>query len=107
MTRATSAARPIRSRSPTGVSPPRRPDGSALADGGKPGEDPRWVSNDEADEGLLQAYRAGDVRAFARRVVRDEKPVWNFLRRFVADAATAEDLLQEVFLRVVKSADEW
>jgi RNA polymerase sigma-70 factor (ECF subfamily) len=65
------------------------------------------VANDEADEVLLQAYRAGDVRAFERLVARHEKPVWNFIRRFVADAATAEDLLQEVFLRVVKSADEW
>jgi RNA polymerase sigma-70 factor, ECF subfamily len=33
--------------------------------------------------------------------------VWNFIRRFVRDPTTAEDLLQEVFLRVVKSADEW
>ena len=65
------------------------------------------MSTDEADEVLLQAYRAGDVRAFERLVARHEKPVWNFIRRFVADAATAEDLLQEVFLRVVKSADEW
>jgi RNA polymerase sigma-70 factor (ECF subfamily) len=65
------------------------------------------VSNDEADEVLLEAYRAGDVRAFERLVARHEKPIWNFLRRFVSDAATAEDLLQEVFLRVVKSADEW
>ena len=65
------------------------------------------MANDEADEVLLQAYRAGDVRAFERLVARYEKPMWNFLRRFVADAATAEDLLQEVFLRVVKSADEW
>jgi RNA polymerase sigma-70 factor (ECF subfamily) len=65
------------------------------------------VSNDEADEVLLQAYRAGDVRAFERLVARHEKPVWNFIRRFVRDATTAEDLLQEVFLRVVKSADEW
>jgi len=65
------------------------------------------VANDEADEVLLQAYRAGDVQAFERLVARYEKPIWNFLRRFVADAATAEDLLQEVFLRVVKSADEW
>jgi len=65
------------------------------------------VSNDEADEVLLKAYRAGDVRAFERLVARHEKPVWNFIRRFVRDATTAEDLLQEVFLRVVKSADEW
>jgi RNA polymerase sigma-70 factor (ECF subfamily) len=47
------------------------------------------VSSDEADEVLLQAYRAGDVRAFERLVARHEKPVWNFIRRFV------------------KSADEW
>ena len=65
------------------------------------------MSNDEADEALLQAYRAGDMRAFERLVARHEKPVWNFLRRFVRDTTTAEDLLQEVFLRVVKSADEW
>ena len=61
------------------------------------------MSNDEADEVLLQAYRAGDMRAFERLVARHEKPVWNFIRRFVRDATTAEDLLQEVFLRVVKS----
>jgi RNA polymerase sigma-70 factor, ECF subfamily len=65
------------------------------------------VSKDEADEVLLLAYRAGDVRAFERLVARHEKPVWNFIRRFVRDPTTAEDLLQEVFLRVVKSADEW
>jgi RNA polymerase sigma-70 factor (ECF subfamily) len=65
----------------------------------------------ESDEALLMAYRAGDARAFERLVARHEKPVWNFLRRFVANAATAEDLLQEVFLRVIKSAhaeeSEW
>ena len=61
----------------------------------------------ESDEALMSAYRAGDARAFERLVARHEKRVWNFLRRFVRDATTAEDLLQEVFLRVIKSADEW
>ena len=61
----------------------------------------------ESDEALMSAYRAGDVRAFELLVARHEKPIWSFLRRSVRDAATAEDLLQEVFLRVVKSADEW
>ena len=55
----------------------------------------------------MAAYRAGDVRAFERLLARHAQPVWNFLRRFVADAGTAEDLLQEVFLRVVKGAEEW
>ena len=55
----------------------------------------------------MSAYQAGDVRAFELLVARHEKPVWNFLRRFTRDATAAEDLLQEVFLRVVKSAADW
>lgn len=65
------------------------------------------MQNDEADETLLAAFRAGDVEAFDRLVARYERPVWNFLRRFVGDAATAEDLLQEVFLRVLDGARAW
>jgi RNA polymerase sigma-70 factor (ECF subfamily) len=59
------------------------------------------------DEALMAAYQKGDVAAFAELVTRHEKRLWNFVRRFVADSATAEDLLQEVFLRIVKSAAEW
>ncbi len=55
----------------------------------------------------MAAYQKGDVAAFAELVSRHEKRLWNFVRRFVADSATAEDLLQEVFLRVVRSAGEW
>src|SRR4029078_1434764 len=82
----------------------RPPAGSALADGGSASED---GGVGESDEALMSAYRAGDVRAVELLVARHEKPIWSFLRRSVRDAATAEDLLQEVFLRVVKSADEW
>jgi RNA polymerase sigma-70 factor (ECF subfamily) len=59
------------------------------------------------DEALMAAYQKGDVAAFGELVARHEKRLWNFLRRFVRDKATAEDLLQEVFLRVVKSAVQW
>jgi RNA polymerase sigma-70 factor, ECF subfamily len=59
------------------------------------------------DEALMAAYQQGDVAAFAELVARHEKRLWSFVRRFVADSATAEDLLQEVFLRIVKSATEW
>ncbi len=55
----------------------------------------------------MAAYQDGDLGAFAELVSRHEKRLWGFLRRFVADKAAAEDLLQEVFLRVVKSAPEW
>ena len=55
----------------------------------------------------MARYQQGEVAAFAELVSRHEKRLWNFVRRFVADAETAEDLLQEVFLRVVKGTAEW
>ena len=55
----------------------------------------------------MALYQQGDVAAFAELVARHEKRLWNFVRRFVADSATAEDLLQEIFLRVVRNAAEW
>jgi RNA polymerase sigma-70 factor (ECF subfamily) len=61
----------------------------------------------DTDEELMRAYRAGDVRAFERLLARHERPVWRFLRRSVGDPVLAQDLLQEVFLRVVKGRDEW
>jgi len=64
------------------------------------------VDGDLSDEQLLAAYRGGDVRAFEKLLARYEKPIWSFLRRFVRDAEAAEDLLQEVFLRVVRDAQE-
>ena len=64
------------------------------------------MDGDASDEQLLTAYRGGDVRAFERLLARYEKPIWSFLRRFVRDAEAAEDLLQEVFLRVVRDAQE-
>jgi RNA polymerase sigma-70 factor, ECF subfamily len=59
------------------------------------------------DEALMARYQQGDVAAFTELVLRHEKRLWNFVRRFVTDAATAEDLLQEIFLRVVRNAAEW
>jgi RNA polymerase sigma-70 factor (ECF subfamily) len=55
----------------------------------------------------MLAYQAGDVAAFDQLMLRNERRVWAFVRRFVLDGATADDLLQEVFLRVVRGAVEW
>jgi RNA polymerase sigma-70 factor (ECF subfamily) len=56
------------------------------------------------DEALMTRYRDGDVRAFEQLLRRHKKAVFNFLWRQVGDRAAAEELLQEVFLRVIKSA---
>ncbi len=62
---------------------------------------------DDSDESLMFRYRDGDVRAFELLVTRHRKAVYNFIVRFVRDAAQAEDVLQETFLRVIKSADAY
>lgn len=56
---------------------------------------------------MIAYQKHGDLAAFEELVVRHERPLWNYLRRFVRDPATAEDLLQETFLRVVKGAAGW
>ncbi|HVV17181.1 MAG TPA: RNA polymerase sigma factor [Polyangia bacterium] len=64
------------------------------------------VDGPRSDEQLLAAYRAGEVAAFEALLDRYEKPIWGYLRRFVRHDEVAEDLLQEVFLRVVRDAQE-
>jgi RNA polymerase sigma-70 factor (ECF subfamily) len=63
--------------------------------------------SDETDEQLMYAYREGNPLAFELLLARHERKVWNFLRRSVGDPTLAEDLLQEVFLRVIKAHAEW
>jgi RNA polymerase sigma-70 factor (ECF subfamily) len=65
------------------------------------------VARDDSDEGLMLAYRDGDVRAFEVLVTRHRKPIYNFIFRFVRDAAQAEDVMQETFLRVIKGAEAY
>jgi RNA polymerase sigma-70 factor, ECF subfamily len=64
------------------------------------------VDGSPSDEQLLAAYRGGEVAAFEALLNRYEKPIWTYLRRFVRRDEVAEDLLQEVFLRVVRDAQE-
>ncbi len=61
----------------------------------------------EADEDLMVKYQAGEVRAFEILLTRHRRPVYNFVLRFVGDKETAEDLLQETFMRVIKGADAY
>ena len=49
-------------------------------------------------------YQVGDVAAFETLLSRHEGPVYGFLLRSTRDRTKAEDLVQEVFLRVIKGA---
>jgi RNA polymerase sigma-70 factor (ECF subfamily) len=57
-----------------------------------------------SDEELMEAFQRGDTHAFERLLKKHRKPVFNFIHRQVNHEATAEDLMQEVFLRVIKGA---
>jgi RNA polymerase sigma-70 factor (ECF subfamily) len=63
-------------------------------------------ASDEAatDLVLLTAFAGGDAQAFAQLYARHERPVYRFLRRSLQDGAAAEDLLQEVWLAVMRNA---
>jgi RNA polymerase sigma-70 factor (ECF subfamily) len=52
---------------------------------------------------LIKACREGDEGAFNLLVWRWEKPLYNFIWKYTGDAALAEDLVQETFLRVLGS----
>ena len=64
---------------------------------------------DEPDEDvrLMLAFSAGDVHAFDRLFERWSAPLLRYLERMLRDAACAEELVQEVFLRVHRARDRY
>jgi RNA polymerase sigma-70 factor (ECF subfamily) len=54
----------------------------------------------QPDFGLLRKAQRGDEQAFSAIVRTYEQPVYNYVLRLVGDRSLAEDLTQEVFLRV-------
>lgn len=57
-----------------------------------------------SDETLLAAFAAGNAGAFAALYARHERPIFRFLRRSLGNDAAAEDLLQDVWLAVMRNA---
>jgi RNA polymerase sigma-70 factor (ECF subfamily) len=58
------------------------------------------LSLQQPDLGVLRKAQRGDERAFSLLVRAYETPVFNYVLRLVGDRSLAEDLTQEVFLRV-------
>jgi len=57
---------------------------------------------EDADKLLVARTLAGDDDAFAELLTRYRKPVLNFIYRLVGDAAEAEDVAQDVFVRAYR-----
>lgn len=60
-----------------------------------------------SDEVLLGRFNEGQVEAFEELLARYRRPVFNFVLRSVRDGSRAEEILQDVFLRVVQRSGEF
>ncbi|HEX5101734.1 MAG TPA: RNA polymerase sigma factor [Polyangiaceae bacterium] len=65
------------------------------------------VPGDASDETLMVRYQRGDRGAFTLLVRRHHRPLYNFVLRQLRHQSLAEEITQEVFLRVVQSANEY
>jgi RNA polymerase sigma-70 factor, ECF subfamily len=63
------------------------------------------VGRDESD--LLAALRAGDEAAFSRLVTEWSRPMITLARGYVSTAASAEEVVQETWLAVIKGLDRF
>lgn len=61
----------------------------------------------DPDASLMLRAKRGDMDAFAELVDKYKQPVTNFIGRMLKDATEAEDLAQNVFLQVYKSAHRY
>ncbi len=64
-------------------------------------DDPR------SDEELMVAFRNGEGRAFAPLVQRYQRGLFNFILRSVQNRSRAEEMLQDVFMKVVKAKNRY
>lgn len=63
--------------------------------------------SEQEDEALMVLYAQGEVRAFEELMRRHERALFNFILRSTKRADVAEELLQEVFLRVIRAAADY
>ena len=87
-------------------------DRGLLAIGGAPSRQQVGAEATVPSEGLSDAdvmlrAKAGDETAFDYLVQKYRRPMLNFMYRMAHNAAVAEDLAQEVFLRVYRSRESY
>lgn len=63
--------------------------------------------SDPCDGALLAAYRDGDVDAFEVLLGRYRGPLFNFVLRSVRDRGRAEELYQDVWMKVIERCDDF
>jgi RNA polymerase sigma-70 factor (ECF subfamily) len=87
-------------------------DRGLLAMAGTPSQADANIGADQSSEGLSDAQvmlrvKAGDESAFDYLVQKYRRPMLGFMYRMAHNSAVAEDLAQEVFLRVYRSRENY
>ena len=62
---------------------------------------------DDIDTSLMVRAAGGDLAAFEELVRRNQGGAWALAWRFLGDAAEAQDIVQEAFLRIYKAAPRY
>jgi RNA polymerase sigma-70 factor (ECF subfamily) len=61
----------------------------------------------QSDEYLILEFQRGSGEAFDELFARYREPIYGFFRRRLSDPQRAEDLTQETFLAVIRSANRY
>ncbi len=67
----------------------------------------RYGLGEQSDVEILAEVSAGDIDAYGKIVLRYQGRLYNFVFRFVGDRETAEDIVQEAFLRAFGKRKEY
>jgi RNA polymerase sigma-70 factor (ECF subfamily) len=62
---------------------------------------------EESDTALLEAYREGSAGALGRLMERHERMLFGFIRTMTGCQADADDIYQEVWLRVIRKGESF
>jgi RNA polymerase sigma-70 factor (ECF subfamily) len=62
---------------------------------------------EEPEAKIMSEIAGGNISAFKEIVDLYQKPLINFIARFLGDKTTAEDIAQEVFIKVFKAAKDY
>jgi RNA polymerase sigma-70 factor (ECF subfamily) len=63
--------------------------------------------DERTDEYLMEQYRLGDIAAFEALYLRHKGSLFRYFTRQLADQVLAQDLYQELWGRIIKSAQDY
>lgn len=65
------------------------------------------ATSDESDEALMLAYARGSAAAFERLYARHKGPTYRYFLRHTTDRGAADELQQDVWLKIVRARERY